>query len=81
MPGNKAIQLNEHYESFVRERVDSGEFATASEVVRAGLRLLEAETRRLDALRRALREGEESGAAQSLDLEAFLNEMAAQEDG
>ena len=80
MPENKAIDLSAHYESFVQERIDSGEFVSASEVVRAGLRLLEAETRRLDALRLALQEGEGSGPAQSLDSEAFLNEMAARED-
>ena len=33
--------LNEHYERFIRKQLESGRYSNASEVVRAGLRMLE----------------------------------------
>lgn len=38
------IKLTEHYDRFVEEQVDAGKFKNASEVLRAGLRLLEQQT-------------------------------------
>ena len=37
----ESINLTEHQAAFIRERVDSGDFHDASEVVRAGIRLLQ----------------------------------------
>lgn len=54
--------LGEHFDTFVAQQIAGGRYQTASEVVRAGLRLLERETT-LDALRAAYREGKESGIA------------------
>lgn len=68
MARNTSISLGRHFESFIREQVASGRFGTASEVVRAGLRLLEEDETKLAALREALADGEESGWAEySLD--------------
>ncbi|MRG55208.1 type II toxin-antitoxin system ParD family antitoxin [Phyllobacterium sp. SYP-B3895] len=36
-----SIALNEHYEQFIKRQLDSGRYNNASEVVRAGLRMLE----------------------------------------
>ena len=52
-----SLSLGPHWEGFVREPVASGRYATASEVVRAALRELEARTQELDALRAHLGEG------------------------
>lgn len=63
MKRNTSISLGPHFETFVREQVASGRFETASEVIRAGLRLLEDDETKLASLRAALVEGEESGWA------------------
>jgi antitoxin ParD1/3/4 len=39
------INLTEHYDRFIEEQVTSGQFKNASEVTRAGLRLLEQHSR------------------------------------
>lgn len=63
MGKNTSISLGDHFENFVETTVSSGRYNNASEVVRAGLRLLEEEENRMLVLRNALREGIESGRA------------------
>jgi len=67
--------LGNHYEAFVRELLASGRYASASEVLRDGLRLLEDRERqreaKIAALRDAIREGLESGPAVPLDIDAI----------
>jgi len=77
--------LGNHYENLVKELVSSGRYATASEVVRDGLRLIEEREElrqmKLQALRDAIREGIESGAPMPFDLQDVLNEAKAQKRG
>ncbi len=60
-----SVALSSHFESFIRQQVDSGRYNNASEVVRAGLRLLEDQelhqSVRLEELRSAIAAGLTSG--------------------
>jgi len=58
MSKNTSITLGEHFNSFVTEQLENGRYASTSEVVRAGLRLLEEEETKLSTLRKMLGEGE-----------------------
>lgn len=72
MNKNTSISLDEHFSNFLSRAVASGRYRSASEVVRAGLRLLEDEEARMSALRAALVAGEESGAPEAFDFDAFV---------
>ena len=61
MGKNTSITLGDHFSGFVETQVSEGRFASTSEVVRAGLRLLEEHEAKVHALRQALIEGERSG--------------------
>jgi antitoxin ParD1/3/4 len=72
MSKSTSFSLGHHFSAFIEGRVAEGRYGSASDVVRAGLRLLEEEEAKLAALRAALVEGERSGPAKPFDLEAFL---------
>ncbi|MGD9738615.1 MAG: type II toxin-antitoxin system ParD family antitoxin [Bauldia sp.] len=75
MARNTSVSLGEHFAAFIDEQVESGRYNSASDVVRAGLRLLEEREARVSALREALIEGEESGPPAPFDNAAFLKRM------
>lgn len=72
MPQNTSISLDDHFTDFLAGEVASGRYRSASEVVRAGLRLLEDQETHLAALRAALAEGEASGRPEAFDFDAFI---------
>jgi antitoxin ParD1/3/4 len=73
--GNTSVSLGPHFARFIGERVKQGRYGNASEVVRAGLRLLEDEETKLEALRAALLEGEKSPVARDYSLENLLSKV------
>lgn len=70
-----SVTLGQHFQAFVEEQIRAGRFASASEVVRAGLRLLEDHESELKSLRAALADGEASGPAAALDHADFRAQM------
>ncbi|MFZ5531599.1 MAG: type II toxin-antitoxin system ParD family antitoxin [Pseudomonadota bacterium] len=74
MAKNTSVSLGEHFEGFIAHQIDSGRFGSASEVIRAGLRLLEDTETKTAALRQALVEGEQSGIA-SYSYDSFIAEL------
>lgn len=69
---NTSISLDDHFSRFLSREVATGRYRSASEVVRAGLRLLEDQETQMAALRSALIEGEESGEPEAFDFDAFI---------
>jgi antitoxin ParD1/3/4 len=74
--------LGEHFEDFVKDLVSGGRYASASEVLRDGLRLLEEREKvreaKLAALRADIGEGLASGRSGELDMSEIKEEARAQ---
>jgi len=77
MGKNTSISLGNHFESFIESCVNKGRFNNASEVVRAGLRLLEDEENRIINLRNAIQEGIDSGISEDFEPKQFLESLKA----
>jgi antitoxin ParD1/3/4 len=76
MPRNTSITVGEHFERFISEQLTEGRYGSTSEVIRAALRLLEERESKIQALRRALRDGEDSGF-ETYSLESVISELDA----
>jgi antitoxin ParD1/3/4 len=68
---NTSVSLGQHFTSFIDSQVQGGRYGSASDVVRAGLRLLEEHESKVKALQDALNAGLESGEPRPFDFEAF----------
>ena len=72
MARNTSVTLGEHFEKFIHRKIDQGRFQSVSEVVRAGLRKLEEDESKLEALRERLQAGEDSSTVDDFDGKRFL---------
>lgn len=81
MSRNTSVALGQHFSSFIDAQVQSGRYSTASDVVRAGLRLLEEHETKVKALQDALNAGLLSGEPRPFDFEAFKARKRAGLDG
>ena len=79
MAKNTSISLGSHFDLFISEQIQNGRFGSASEVVRAGLRLLEDKESKLNILRKMLEEGEASGVV-DYSYDSMVAELDAEYD-
>lgn len=80
MSKNTSISLGSYFDEFVQSRLYSGRYKNASEVIRAGLRLLEEEENKVTALRNAIQEGDASGIAYDFISKLHLKELKAKRE-
>jgi antitoxin ParD1/3/4 len=76
MQRNTSVTLGDHFSDFIKTKITQGRFDNTSEAVRAGLRLLEVEETKLEALRAKLSEGEaQLDKGQGVDGQSFMDEL------
>ena len=80
MNRNTSISIGTYFDSFIQSRISAGRYKNASEVVRAGLRLLEEEENKIIALKEAIQEGIKSGIAYDFNPESHLEELKAKKN-
>jgi antitoxin ParD1/3/4 len=75
MGKNTSIALGDHFEDFISTTVGTGRYNSASEVIRAALRLLEEQEEKKNILTKALIEGEKSVMIENFDPQLLLEEL------
>jgi antitoxin ParD1/3/4 len=75
MAKNTSILLGDYFEDFINQQIKSGEFSSASEVVRTALRLFEYEQSKKTEIIKALKRGEKSGFVNDFNRDAFLKNI------
>ena len=74
---NTSVSLGNYFDEFVHGQVSARRYKNVSEVIRAGLRLLENEENKVLALRNAIQEGVDSGIAHDFNRDQHLQELKA----
>lgn len=77
MGRNTSVSLGDYFENFVDGRISEGRFKNASEVIRAGLRMLEEEENKIMALKKAINDGIESGISENFNPKQHLESLKA----
>jgi antitoxin ParD1/3/4 len=75
MSKNTSILLGDYFNNFINQQVKSGKFSSASEVVRAALRMYEFEETKKAELVKELRKGEKSGFIEKFNRDRFLRNV------
>lgn len=72
-----SVALGTYFEDFIKTKISQGRYDNASEVIRAGLRLLEENEEQIAALKTAINEGVESGVVEHFDPREHLKSQKA----
>ena len=78
MMKNTSVSLGNYFDQFVQTQVSAGRYKNVSEVIRAGLRLLETEESKAIALRNAIQKGLDSPMVEDFDFEENLQRLKAE---
>lgn len=70
-----SVALGNYFEEFIKAKISQGRYNNASEVIRAGLRLLEENESRIMALKEAIEDGLDSGIDIDFDPERHLQSL------
>ena len=81
MSKNTSVLLGDYFENFINQQVKTGKFSSASEVVRAALRMFEHEEAKKTELINELKKGEKSGFVMDFDRESFLTSLHQKHSG
>ena len=75
---NTSVSLGNYFDQFVSSQVSVGRYKNVSEVIRAGLRLLENEENKVIALRSAIQQGLNSPRVENFDFDKHLAEIKSE---
>ena len=75
MKKNTSILLGDYFNNFINRQLEAGKFSSASEVIRAALRMFEHEEAKKAGLIKELRKGEKSGFVKDFDRQRFLSDL------
>jgi len=75
MSKNTSVTLGDHFEQIIQRTIESGRYSSASEVIRAGLRMVEEKEQKVKLLREAIEAGERSGYVKNFDPAKHLAEL------
>lgn len=75
MPKNTSVTLGKHFEQIIEKTIKSGRYSSASEVIRAGLRMIDEQEQKIKLLREAIEAGERSGYLKNFDPVKHLEEL------
>lgn len=77
MGRNTSVSLGSYFENFIENKITEGRYKNVSEVIRAGLRLLEGEESKIQILKSAIQEGIDSGIANEFNPTKHLEALKA----
>ena len=75
MAKNTSILLGDYFDNFINSQIKTGKYSSASEVVRAALRMFEHEEAKKTELIKVLKKGEKSGFSSDFNRESFKQNL------
>jgi len=75
MPKNTSVTLGKHFEEIIAKSIKAGRYSSASEVIRAGLRMVDEREQKIELLREAIEAGERSGYVKNFDPIKYLKKL------